>query len=58
MDFFLDFNYFYFLNPNPTYLNTKPSALTISFLSIFDMTTRVARLLEFFLFFKRCGGLL
>jgi len=22
------------------------------------MTTRVARLLEFFLFFKRCGGLL
>jgi len=38
----LNLNYFSFCNPNPyltrhTYLNTKPWALVISFLNVFDM---------------------
>jgi len=42
LDFVLELNYFYFSSPNQTltrhtYINTKPWALIISFLGVFDM---------------------
>jgi len=40
LDLALDLNYF--SNPTHLYLNTKPRALIISFLSVFDMLHNVA----------------